>query len=310
MIVSALAPAKINLGLEILGRRSDQYHEIRTILAAIAVYDRLELRRGHAFRLAVDHKDLEIEGNLVAAAVRVLQSDNPGITPEIWLQKRIPTAGGLGGASSDAAATLSAVDALFELGLSGPRLHELAASLGSDVPFFLAGGVALASGRGEVLTPLRPPSELHAVVVAPRIEIPAKTATLYGALKSMDFSDGNRVERSVALGRDGWLSQPELLRNTFERPLYERVPWVGELPDRMRRLGASAVALSGAGPSHYALERDPERARWLADRFRAALGDRADVLAGRILDHGILVARHETAAEGREWFRQVTDNER
>jgi 4-diphosphocytidyl-2-C-methyl-D-erythritol kinase len=308
VIVSALAPAKINLGLEILRRRTDGYHEIRTILAAFSLFDRLELQRGEEFQLQVDRSELEGEDNLVAAAVRLLQRDVRAIIPNVALRKRIPTAAGLGGASSDAAATLSAVDRLYGLALTDQRLHALAASLGSDVPFFLSGGVALASGRGDCLTPLRPPSALFAVVVAPKIEIPAKTATLYGALTCADYSDGTRIERSVRLGRSGWISNAELLGNAFERPLYDLVPALAELPKLMRRHGATTVGLSGAGPSHYSLETDPARARTLAAGLREELRDRAAVFVGRVLDHGVLVAEHESVPESHEWFAQFDDN--
>jgi 4-diphosphocytidyl-2-C-methyl-D-erythritol kinase len=187
-------------------------------------------------------------------------------------------------------------------------LHALAASLGSDVPFFLSGGVALASGRGECLTPLSPPAALFAVVVAPTIEIPAKTRTLYGSLTSEDYSDGSRTERSARLGESGWISNAELLGNAFARPLYDLVPGLKELPALMRRHGATVVGLSGAGPAHYSLETDPARARDLQARLQEELQNGADVVVDRILDHGVLVAKHATVPESHEWFAQMDDN--
>jgi 4-diphosphocytidyl-2-C-methyl-D-erythritol kinase len=288
LIVRALAPAKINLGLEILGRRDDGYHEIRTILAAVSLFDRLLVGSGAEPSFSVDRSELAGDDNLVVRAVNLLRERHPDLTPSIAMRKRIPIASGLGGASSDAVATLLACDLCYGLGSSKTALLEDAARIGSDVPFFLTGGLALSSGRGESIMPLSAPPRLDAVIVAPRLTIPSKTATLYGSLRPVDFTDGRRVESQAQSGLrsiDG-----ELLTNAFERPLYDNFPSLQSIPQILRKHGATAVGLSGAGPAHYALESDPEKARWMASLIREELDGAANVHKVRLISRGIMIS--------------------
>lgn len=292
MIVDALAPAKLNLGLEILGRRDDGFHEIRTILAAIGRFDRLRVRPAPMPTFWTDRPELGGDENLVAqAAVRLHElADAPPVAVE--LRKRIPAAAGLGGASADAAATLLAIRAALALPVDDAALAGLAGKLGCDVPFFLRGGVALAEGRGDLLTPLPPMSGMLAVVVTPRIAIPSKTATLFRALRPSDFTDGSRVGASALADRD--------LSNAFSRPLYALVPSLADLPPTMEAAGADRVALSGAGPSHYALETNAGRARAIARQLVTTLRGRADVCICRFIPGGVLLSRGDEAEPGWE----------
>lgn len=285
MRVFLRAPAKINLGLEILGRRADGYHEIRTILATVSLYDHLLGEAAADTHVNVDRQDLEGEQNLVSVAARLLAADHPQATARFELRKTIPAAAGLGGASSDAAAALIALNRLHTLGLSNTELEDYGARLGSDVPFFIRGGYALASGRGEQLEHFSPPTPINAVIVTPRIAIQAKTKALYESLRQNDFSDGARVEGSAKSYL--WLGDERLLVNAFERPLYDLAPSLSDLKPLMRRLGARTVALSGAGPSHYSLEHDDERARALAMRLRESIGLGADVYVCDLIPEGV-----------------------
>jgi 4-diphosphocytidyl-2-C-methyl-D-erythritol kinase len=285
MRVVVRAPAKLNLGLEILGRRSDDYHEIRTILANISLYDHVSVEEADESELCVDVPDLNTDTNLVALASRLLERDFPSAVARFDLRKRIPAAAGLGGASSDAAATLVALNHLRSLGLSNTQLETYGAQIGSDVPFFVEGGYALASGRGDQLSRFPAPSPVYAVLVCPRIAIPRKTKTLYDALRPSDFSDGVRTELSAKSYR--WLEDESSLANAFERPLYDLVPSLGEVRSIMRRLGAWRVGLSGAGPSHYALDDDDERSKALAERLREFFGSDADVFVCDLIATGV-----------------------
>jgi 4-diphosphocytidyl-2-C-methyl-D-erythritol kinase len=281
------APAKINLGLEIVGRRDNGYHEVRTILAAIGLFDHLDVSPARETVVYVDRADLAGEENLVTVAARLVAADFPTATATFSLRKAIPAAAGLGGASSDAAATLVALNHLYALDLDAFALERYAASMGSDVPFFIAGGCALATGRGECLTPLPAPTSLVAVVVSPRIEIPRKTATLYGALRPSDFSDGQAVEQSA--GALGSGDRTLFLGNAFQRALYAIEPSLANVPAELARAGASTIGISGAGPSHYALEPDGESGAALADRLRARFGDWAHVGAYPFIDRGVAI---------------------
>src|SRR5215203_13570 len=186
MIGGALAPAKINVGLEILGRRTDGYHEIRTILAAISRYDRITILPSDRLSIECDVDVGPTECNLVTVAARALAARTSDVAASIQLRKRIPSAAGLGGASSDAAATLIALDRLNEPNLDRSELLEISVGIGSDVPFFLSGGIALAGGKGERLEHMNESVAAFAVIVAPHVAIPHKTATMYANLEPDD----------------------------------------------------------------------------------------------------------------------------
>lgn len=277
--VSIQAPAKLNLGLEVLGRRPDGFHDIVTIFQAISLADELTLAPAPAISLVSSDPTLDPDDNLVTAALnRLRDAANTEIGADATLTKRIPIAAGLGGASSDAAAALIAGRALWESPLSNHRLHEIARTLGSDVPFFLTAGTALGTGRGDQITPVAPLTDIWFVVVSPAIAIPRKTPTLYGLLGADDFSTGALVRdfSSVAsmLREGGGLALPP---NAFSRPLYTLRPDLAALPGRMAAAGATMVGLAGAGPSHYAVVTDAVEAERIANRLRAGLGSAATV---------------------------------
>lgn len=270
------APAKLNLGLEILGPRPDGYHEIVTIFQAIDLIDHVTLRPADDLALTRSLPGVPDEANLALLALRCLrQQTGQARGGHLTIAKAIPMAAGLGGASSDAAATLLAATALWDLD-PAPDLQRLAADLGSDVPFFLQGGTALASGRGEVLAALPAPT-VWAVVVSPQITIPRKTATLYQSLLMQDFSTGDLVRDQAQRLSEGFPLDPRLLGNAFARPLYALRPELAKIPARMRASGASEVALSGAGPSHYALFAEPGAAQACGDRLATEFRDEAQV---------------------------------
>jgi 4-diphosphocytidyl-2-C-methyl-D-erythritol kinase len=276
------APAKLNLGLEVIGRRDDGFHEIATIFITIDLYDRLTLSPADDLELSCDDDSLAGTDNLALRALDLLRDEThyPGGAC-IHLCKRIPAAAGLGGASSDAAAALLGGRQLWQLDLRDAELHDLAARLGSDVPFFLRGGCAIGRGRGDRLDPLPLPADLRFVVVVPDVQIPAKTASLYARLSPEDFSDGSRTAAQAAHVRAGQALDPALLGNAFARPLYALASGLAALPNIMRDAGAESVAISGAGPAHYSVLTDGAQAEQIAARLRARLGDRVQVFVSR-----------------------------
>lgn len=270
----ALAPAKINLGLEITGRRADGYHEIRSVLAMVDLNDEL------TFTLREDSRATRIDGmphipqedNLVTRAT-VAFTSRTGIEVACDVgvqQKRIPAPSGLGGGSSDAAATLLVLNQLHGWPLRKDEICLLAASLGSDVPFFLGSPAALASGTGTTLTPLPAPAG-WVLIVIPSLDLPAKTAALYNRIGPMDFTDGRNVERIAECMRAGQSIPTELLTNAFERPLGAIVPGIGDLVRRMSQAGCGNVALSGAGPAHYSIVETENLAHEVAQRVKGSL---------------------------------------
>jgi 4-diphosphocytidyl-2-C-methyl-D-erythritol kinase len=275
-----LAPAKINLGLEILGRSEDGFHEIRSVMAMVDLFDDIRIS------VATDSNETTIDGvpgvpvrdNLILRAVSGF-SARVGLscTYDVRVVKRIPAPAGLGGASSNAAATLLALNTLHGSPLDAGDLHALASELGSDVPFFLGTPVAAVSGRGTELTPL--PSVRGWVLIAiPRIDVTGKTSTLYRMLTSADFSDGSNVQRIVRMLKDGHLVDPHMLHNAFERPLRALAPATSTLAEQMRSAGCLHVALSGAGPAHYALFNDPMTAHRVKGNLRSLVDSSVTVV--------------------------------
>ncbi len=246
------APAKINIGLEILGRRPDGYHEIRTILAMLDLADTLTVSvSDHPGGMDID--GVPADENLVSRALAAFNARVPGSPPFSWrLIKRIPSAAGLGGASSDAAAALVAGNVLSGSPLVNDQLMEISETLGSDIAFFLGDPCALASGRGTDLSPL-PAIGSDVLLIVPRESLPSKTAIMYGNLTASDFSPGERVAGIVAGLKAGKSPAAGQVTNAFSRPLREAILRTGELQRALESNRELTYGVSGAGPAHYVL---------------------------------------------------------
>lgn len=250
------AYAKINLTLDVLGKRTDGYHELATVMQTIDLYDTLCLTLTEDRRIEVfcDTPELSTRDNLAArAAERILQHTTypGGLTIE--LSKRIPMAAGLGGGSSDAAALLLALQQWWEIPLSQAEMLAIAASLGSDVPFFLTGGLALCEGRGEVVTPLSSPETgfmRWLVLLKPPIGL--STATIFRQLSASDYTDGRYSRAFSASVQAGASLQKGFLHNSLERGVLECYPEVSRAKADMLHAGAQWVQLSGSGPTLFA----------------------------------------------------------
>ena len=264
------APAKLNLGLAIVGRRTDGYHKLVTLMVSLALADTVRVEPAVSFSLVCDDPALETDDNLVLRAARGLQSlTGETRAARISLTKRIPVAAGLGGGSADAAATLIALDALWGTAALDGALLTLARGLGADVPFALYGGAMVARGIGDVLTPA-PLPDTWLVLVVPRIAIPRKTAALYGALTQADFHDGMSIMRQVARLRRGEPLDPALLGNTFLAPLESIAPAVAATRAAIESRGV-ATFLSGSGPTLAVPCANEAEAHQHADDLRRSL---------------------------------------
>lgn len=256
----AVAPAKVNLGLEVVGRRADGYHELVSVLQAVSLFDRFEWTATGAPFEYTGPAGVRLADDLVGRAL-ALAPDHDLWTGRLRVVKRIPMAAGLGGGSSDAALALR----LALPGASGDELHAHAARLGADVPFFLRGGTMLASGTGTTLV-RRTTLVLWFVLVTPDIQIPDKTRTLYRGLVPSDFSNGETV-RSFS----GTLGDTRSMPNAFTRQLLDDAR-VRYAYDCLGRAGGELVSISGAGPTVYvAVEHYADAAR-IASRVPAGAG--------------------------------------
>ncbi len=231
------AYAKINWSLRITGKRADGFHDLETLFQTISLHDTLTIRESDRFSLTCDDPTVPADDrNLVLRAARAL-----GVPPvSIELAKKIPAGGGLGGGSSDAAATLVALSQRFAI---TTPLAEIALSLGSDVPFFLLGGTAVATGRGEILTPLPSTAGIPLLLLIPAERV--STARAFGRVQR--FSQPIGVERYRTLLEDGLLSHPADLVNDFEEPIFTMLPSLRVLKERLYRAGAAWAAMSGSG---------------------------------------------------------------
>ena len=251
--ISIKAHAKINLTLEVLGRRDDGYHDVASIIQTIDLHDTLSLEPSDDITLECDRPELESSDNLVLKAAALLR-EQTGCDKgaRMVLRKVIPVSAGLGGGSSDAAAALTGLNRLWELGLSREELANTAAELGSDVPFFLYGGTAMVQGRGQRVRPLPPAGLKWVVVLSPAIDVPDKTATLYARLSPTDFSPGDLTRKLEARIRGGGDVPPELLFNAFDDVGRDAFPGLDDYWKTFLAFRARGVHLAGSGPSMYA----------------------------------------------------------
>jgi len=262
------APAKLNLTLEVLGKRPDGYHEIRSVFQTINLCDSLKFQSSQRVALKSNLPEWNPGKSLVAKAVSLLQKvagGSRGVAIEI--NKRIPLVSGLGGDSSNAAATLHGLNKLWALGLPAKDLLKLATQLGSDVAFFLRGGTALVQGRGESVTPLPPLPRMWVVLVMPDVpRLPEKTKQLYNSLKPSHYTDGQITERLAAEIREGRELTSSLLFNTFENVAFTRFSELSVYRSHIIKMGAPHIHLAGSGPTLFTLFKEKTQAEELHTR--------------------------------------------
>jgi len=264
------AAAKINLTLEVLGRRTDGYHEIVTVMQTVDLSDRLVVEDADVLELRTTASDVPTDGTNLALRAAAALRDGAGVSrgARITLEKRIPVAAGLGGGSADAAAVLVGLNRLWGLRWSSARLAEVAVTLGMDVPFFLHGGAALGSGRGERLEPLAT-CALALVLVNPRVA--ASTVEIYGGVKPEMYSDGGRSRGMAAALRSRQPSRvAATLGNALERVAAPRYREVEQMESALRAAGALGAAMSGSGLTVFGVARSYDHARQIRDRVGRA----------------------------------------
>lgn len=247
--------AKINLGLQIIGKRTDGYHLLRTIFYPIPLRDSLELvertdgREADTLEVRGDKSISSENDNLVLRAVHALRSRYDFPYLELYLQKAIPSGAGMGGGSADATFTLKAVRDCFELSTTDAELEEIALSLGADCPFFVRNTPALGEGIGEVLTPLEhnPLERRVLVVVKPNLHI--STARAFAGLGALQ-SDQEDIYSLIQLPLNEWEGR---LVNDFERSLFPEYPILATLKQRLYDLGAVYASMTGSGAALYGI---------------------------------------------------------
>jgi 4-diphosphocytidyl-2-C-methyl-D-erythritol kinase len=262
MPMRVLSPAKINWSLRVLGRRGDGFHDLETLFQTISLHDVLTFTPARETTLVCDDPSIPTdESNLILRAARALAA--PPVAIE--LQKRIPAGGGLGGGSSNAATTLRALNELFDLGFEDFDLAEIALRLGSDVPFFLVGGTAYATGRGEELAAMQPAPKIPLLLLFPDERM--LTPEAFRMLRR--FSAPLGMERYAEILAAGLLPDAGELTNDFEEPVFAKLPRLGELRQRLLDAGATWARMSGSGSTIVGAFRDVAS----RDAARAAFSD-------------------------------------
>jgi 4-diphosphocytidyl-2-C-methyl-D-erythritol kinase len=268
-IIILSAPAKINLTLEVLGKRPDGYHEIRSVMQTISLSDTLSFKASE--RLEIDSDNLEWEGSksLVSQAANLLK-EKTGFTQgaSIIVKKRIPWFSGLGGDSSDAAATLIGLNKLWGVNLNREELLSIGRKLGSDVGFFFYGGTALATGRGEIITPLPPILRRWIVLLMPEVpRKPGKTRLAYQNLKPSHYTDGqltNKIVTGLNLGEN---PDESLMFNVFINVVFPLQPELEIIRRQYLELGVSQVHMAGSGMALFSMFDDYNRAEGLFSKL-------------------------------------------
>lgn len=275
------APAKINLTLDVLHKRPDNYHEIEMIMTTVDLADRIGLKATQS-GIHIESADRFVPSdsrNLAYQAAQLLK-DTYGIKSGviISLDKKIPVAAGLAGGSSDAAATLKGLNQLWQLGLSLDELAELGAKIGSDVSFCVYGGTALAKGRGEIIQELPAPPNCWVILAKPTIGV--STADVYGAFDVTKAEHPNTQQMIKALANNDYQEMCANLGNALESVTLNMYPEVAQIKEQMKKFGADAVLMSGSGPTVFGLVQQEARIPRIYNGLR---GFCAEVYAVRLI---------------------------
>lgn len=262
------AYAKINIGLDVLRRRADGYHEVKMIMQTVDIYDELvlERRKQPGIELRMDNSELPSGGdNLICRAADLLFREKK-ITEgvNISLTKRIPIAAGMAGGSADAAAALRGVNELFDLGYSLKELQALGVGLGADIPYCLAGGTMLSEGIGEILTPLPAPPAAHLVIAKPDINV--STAFVYGNLHADRLAWHPDIDGMIVALQKGDLDGiTDRLGNVLETVTVKAHPVIEQIRELLRKQGAENALMSGSGPTVFGIFKEKETAARAAE---------------------------------------------
>jgi 4-diphosphocytidyl-2-C-methyl-D-erythritol kinase len=251
--------AKINLGLQVVGKRDDSFHEIRTVYQTVDLHDCLQIQLSSGAEIEFDsnHEALRWSDNLVVRAARALNNllqTQQGC--QIYLEKRIPLGSGLGGGSSNAAATILGMKKLLRLDLSTRQMLEMGEALGSDVPFFFVGGTALGVGRGSEVYPLEELAQRHVLLVIP--EHGVSTQDAYARLRlPLTKQDRKSIMPVFCSGYLDSLAHNQFLENDFETVVFHDFPDLKRIKNELRGLGASRAGLTGSGSALFGIFSDP-----------------------------------------------------
>lgn len=270
MEIMEKAPAKINLGLDILGKRPDGLHELAMVMASIDLADRLYLEEIPEDKIIIETNKAFLptdKKNHVYEALELVK-ERFGIKQglQVKIHKEIPVAAGLGGGSTDSAAALRAVNRLWDLGLSMEELASLGAEVGSDVPYCVYGQTSLVEGFGEKVTPIAPMPQCWVVVVKPRMSVSTRAIFAQIVMEDLYHPDISALVSAIEAG--DYQKMTQNLGNSMEVVTIRKHPVIQQLKDRMLKYGADAAMMSGSGPTVYALCHKYSRAKHVMNALK------------------------------------------
>lgn len=271
--MSLKALAKINLGLDVLGRRENGYHDVRMVMQTIYLYDNITLQKIETpeIQLKTNLHFLPLDDKNIAYKAAKMLMDEFGLEGgiRITLDKHIPVAAGLAGGSSNAAAVLVGMNRMYELGLSEQDLMDRGVKLGADVPYCIMRGTVLAEGIGEILTPLSPLPKCYVLVAKPAISV--STKTVYEKLDSHEIEDHPDIDGILAGLEEGDLTKvASSMGNVLERVTIDDYPIIEDIKDVMKNNGALNAMMSGSGPTVFGIYDDKKLAKEAQQKIRKA----------------------------------------
>ncbi len=261
--ITRKAYGKINLGLDVLSKRPDGYHELKMVMQTVGIYDVLTFQKNEgSIRISTDHKELpEDKGNLIYQAAELIRETygiSEGVT--ITLQKNIPIAAGMAGGSTDAAAVFHGMNELFGLSMSLDDMKKLGVRIGADVPYCIMGGSALSEGIGEILTPLPAPPEAHLLIAKPDINVSTGFVFKNLQVDTLPFHpDIDGMARSLKEGDLKGIT--DRMANVLETVTMKTYPVIGRIKEEMIKQGAENALMSGSGPTVFGIYREEEMAK-------------------------------------------------
>ena len=257
------APAKINLGLDVLGKRADGYHELEMVMSSVDLADRLIMEELEEDKIIIETNKaflpIDKRNNVYQAAsiVKKRYGINKGIL--IRITKNIRVAAGLGGGSTDCAAALRGMDRLWQLGLTMPELIDIGMEVGTDVPYCIYGTTAFISGKGEKVTPLRPMPQCWVVLVKPRLSV--STGKIFQEVDLDQLHHPDIQELSDAILAEDYQRMIAAMGNSLESITIPKHPVVQQIKERMMKYGADVALMTGSGPTVFALCQKYSRAQ-------------------------------------------------
>ena len=265
------ALGKINLGLDVLGRRENGYHDVRMVMQTVYLYDRIIMKKSKTpgIRLETNLYYLPVnENNLAYQAAQMLMDEfhiEEGVS--IQLDKHIPVAAGMAGGSSNAAAVLFGMNRMFSLGLSQKELMERGVKLGADVPYCIMRGTVLAEGIGEILTPLSPMPKCYVLIAKPAISV--STKMVYEKLDALEITEHPDIDGILnGLARKNIHKVAECMGNVLEQVTIPVYPVIEQIKNVMKEGGAMNAMMSGSGPTVFGLFEDRQSARRAAQKIK------------------------------------------